>query len=418
MFAALSIKVVYDPDFISGDEFNVNYLEIVDISEKQDFTISVGPGQEFNWMRNLSIQDTTTDNMYGTTPFTTVSSGNGVLGIYVLNTLTTPNPILDVDIAVNVFVSAGDDFEVAVPDNEFQKCVFKPQSGEEFDPQSGEVNPDVITDNENNMPEQSNSTEVGPGMAISDMMTNVFIGEKITSFRPLLKRYALHRTELAGNDNQFVTINGSRSMFPFYRGNIIGAVDLDFGQNDYNFCNTLLLHWVQLMYSGWRGSIRTKILTPNAMFHGTTGFCKLSIHVERAPVNSDGAKYSRVLSYQPDYTTNYEAAQDSVYDSTYTNVEYLGGTLGQLYTDENVNGNVEFESPFYSQKRFVPGKPANYTSENAHCEGYRYVIKGNASPKRLYQFHHAIGEDFQLYFFTAMPRLYIESSPPAAYTGP
>jgi hypothetical protein len=65
--------------------------------------------------------------MYSSTPYTSNEDfGNGVIGVYVVNELTTPNSTIDNNIEINVFVSMGDDFEVFVPDDYFQFFTFKP----------------------------------------------------------------------------------------------------------------------------------------------------------------------------------------------------------------------------------------------------------------------------------------------------
>lgn len=123
------LKVVYDPQFLATNEYNTNYLEVIDIADKTDFTISIANGQARTYLNHHSPGSDSVTQMYSTTPYASVEEGNGVIGVYVVNELTTPNSAVNNDIQINVYVSMGDDFEVAQPDDYFQRFVFKPQSG-------------------------------------------------------------------------------------------------------------------------------------------------------------------------------------------------------------------------------------------------------------------------------------------------
>merc|ERR1712127_989024 len=64
-----------------------------------------------------------------------------------------------------------------------------------------------------------------------------------------------------GATTNFTRISTTKNMFPFYRGNVSGAVDNRSGNSvPYNFVNTVMLHWVAAAFSGWRGSIRYKLM--------------------------------------------------------------------------------------------------------------------------------------------------------------
>jgi hypothetical protein len=127
------LKIVYDPQFLATNEYNTNYLEVIDIADKTDFTISIANGQSRTYLNHHLPGSDSVTQMYSTTPYASVEEGNGVVGVYVVNELTTPNSTVNNDIEINVYVSMGDDFEVAQPDDYFQRFVFKPQSGLESD---------------------------------------------------------------------------------------------------------------------------------------------------------------------------------------------------------------------------------------------------------------------------------------------
>jgi len=415
------LKIVYDPNFIANNtyltfsEYNTNYLKIVDIAEETDFTIEVGNGQERSFLNHHSPGVDSVTQMYSSTRYTAKESGNGVIGVLVVNELTTPNSTVTNDIEINVFVSMGDDFEVAVPSAEFSKFVVAPLSAQSgvLDPQSGEY-PDTQDAEEASAPVQSTSTIVGPGEADSPDLNRVFFGEAIASFRPLLKRYSLWNT-IAKAQTSPAVVSGRFPNFPYYRGEVGGAVDLTSGipNSPYNYCNTLLMHWVTIGFSGYRGSTRWKII-PRGTQSSSDRF-----EVERAnwvptrpnyryaktniptPTNITGARKDIVLDYEADLTPKAD--------------QPLTGILGSAITCGFVNNVLEFETPYYSSYRFSPGKNQDHTS-GMLWDGawdYRAYITGNGSLTTSYDVWVAAGEDFQTYFFTGMPRMYYEAAPPA-----
>jgi hypothetical protein len=245
------LKFVYDPNQIDGTEYNVNYLKIVDIASEQDITLEIGLGQADTLLGHAKPGTTTLASMQNTTALNYASDiGNGVLGVYVVNTLTTPDSVVDNDIQINVYVSMGDDFEVFVPDAYYQQFVLKPQSGElELEPQSGVVPESEHTD-EPNAPIQDKSEPIAV-MSTNLPETNlVFTGEAITSFRSMLKRYNRF-TAYCSTDFIPQNLYYQANMFPYLRGNVAGAVHLTGALASYNYCNTVLLHWVTYAFSGW-----------------------------------------------------------------------------------------------------------------------------------------------------------------------
>lgn len=393
------IKLVYDPNFLSTNEYNTNYLEVVDISEKSDFTITIGNGQNFSLLDHAYPGADSVTEVYSTTTYASKNPGNGVLGVYVVNELTTPNSTVNNDVEVNVFVSAGDDFEVFVPDTWFQRFVAKPQDG------TADTVPESFGTDEPDAPQQEQSNQIGPGMTNHDLLGRVFTGESIQSFRTMLKRYNLHAA-ITPNSVSEAEVYGRRPAFPYLRGNVDGAVDIA-GLSPYNYCNTVMLHWVTWAFQGWRGSIRWKMLP---RFLNDTD---MSIYVQRAPIGDFGFK--RETTSTPVYS-NSSAAHSAVISSTlggYFDTPVPSGVLGAAYTASDVNPIIEFESPYYSTYRFAPGKRENYTTILQYVEGFDYFINGTMSNKQVFDFWCAAGEDFQCYFFTGLPRLYYEAAPPS-----
>jgi hypothetical protein len=401
------LKIVYDPNYLESNEYNTNYLEIVDIAEKSDFTIEFGNGQTESWLTHCRPGITSTTELYSTTAYSAKEAGNGVVGVYIVNELTTPNSTVNNDVEVNVFVSAGDDFEVAVPDDHFQRFVFKPQSGEE-----AEIIPESMNTSEPSAPQQTESTVVGVGDTNHELLAKVFIGEAISSFRTLLKRYNLHSNLGWLADTNYNMLSGRRSMFPYLRGNVAGAVDTTSTLASYNYCNTVLLHWVTYAFSGWRGSIRWKIIP-----HGFFDTSKPTVYyIQRAPLGE--IEFERDVLGIPSPANSSQLAKTVVIQPRLTNLpgqlNIPSGVRGMLYQDWGINPTAEFEVPYYSPFRFTPGKQENMTGIGVYEEAWDYRIVTDGATSTNFNLYCAAGEDFTPFFFTGLPVMYYEDAPPLA----
>jgi hypothetical protein len=400
------VKVVYDPNYFKSNEYNTNYLSVIDIADKTDFTIEIANGQPRTLLTHARPGLDVVSDMYSTTPYSVNSDfGNGVVGMYVVNELTTPNSTVTNDVEINVFVSMGDDFEVFVPDDHFQHFVCKPQSGRE----------EIVTESQNtaepSAPQHKVIEDLGPTMSDNSYINKVFTGESIASFRTLLKRYYLWTT-IGILSPQDRTLWGRFSMFPFLRGNVEGAVHTTNTLAPYNYCNTVLLHWVTFAFSGWRGSIRYKWL-PRGQLNSDE---MPTLYVQRHAIGED--QYDFNFKVSTSYLNNSQAAESTVVKldpATFRPREGapFSGAKGQVYQCGRLNPCIEYELPYYSPFRFSPGKRQNYTSLTFFEEGYDWYLQCDAGDASAYDIHVAAGEDFTPYFFTGLPRMYFEASPPA-----
>lgn len=397
------IKIVYDPHFLASNEYNTNYIEIVDIAEKADFTMSFGNGQNRSLLTRHEPGVDSVTQMYSTTPYASAEEGNGVVGVYVVNELTTPNSTVNNDIQVNVYVSMGDDFEVFVPEDSFQNFVFKPQSG------GAEEVPESFGTEEPDAPQQEASDTLGVGLSNHDKLGLVYTGESILSFRTLLKRYNLHTAVVDTTPAQAARTRMRHPGFPYLRGNVLGAVHTTGAFDKYNYCNTVLLHWVTLAFSGWRGSIRWKLIPRG---NGGSVQTKIALYAQRAPIGEKGYYHTEVSATAYDQNSGaHSCITQKGVGNQLTNYA-VAGTRGCCYTNDKVNNVLEYEVPFYSYYRFVPGKTENYTT-TLQSEGADLMIFSNQSETDPMEFWCAAGEDFQTYFWTGLPRVYYEAAPPA-----
>lgn len=405
------MKVVYDPNFLASNEYNTNYLQIIDLAETQDFTIEIGNGQERTLLSHHLPGIDSVTQMYNTTPYASTEEGNGVIGLYVVNELTTPNSTVNNDIEVNVYVSMGDDFEVFVPDDHFQKFVLKPG----YEPQSGAEGPTIIPESQNtaepSAPQHEEAIKVGPTATDNGLINKVYTGESIGSFRTMLKRYNLH-SSISPGVNGYTVTSGKRSMFPYLRGNVADAVDTTSVGSPYNYCNTVMLHWVTYAFSGWRGSIRWKILPRGLMDSRAYPV----YHIQRFPLGEN--QFERDSELPLNNSNPSVCAWGAIHHDlpSYNNFRPLTGVNGMYYQNGQVNPVAEFECPFYSPFRFSPGKSQSMTGPvGIWTEGFDYRIYAQGSNFLAFDFYCAAGEDYQAYFFTGLPRMYYEIDPPASF---
>jgi hypothetical protein len=416
------LKFVYDPNQIDGTEYNINYMKIVDIASEQDVTLEIGVGQPDTLIGHAYPGTTVISGMQNTSKLSySANSGNGVLGVYVVNRLTTPDSVVNNDIQINVYISMGDDFEVFVPDPYYQNFVMKPQSGDLAElvllPQSGESSGMTVPESEHtdepNAPIQMKSEPIAVQSDNLPETNLVFTGECISSFRSMLKRYNRF-TAYCPTDYIPMDLKYQANAFPFLRGNVAGAVHTRVGPAQYNFCNTVLLHWVTYAFSGWRGAIRWKMIPKKSAKSTVT---TVSRHVGSTSLGG----YAFSASSSTSFASEDRAAQSVVYESGSIDRQQSGHE-GVAYTNSTVNPVLEWEMPFYSRYRFKQGKIQNVTAGNDDTEYFSLETGtwqedgayGAVDNPAVYELWVAAGEDFQTYFWTGLPRMYYEASVPAS----
>jgi hypothetical protein len=393
------LKFVYDPNYLQSNEYNVNYMKIVDISETKDVTMQIGNGQEVSLVSKLTPAIDSVTQCFSSTPYTSTDAGNGILSVYVVNELTVPNSTINNDIQINVFVSAADDFEVFIPTDHFQNFVFKPQSGTLSDPRSTANN--GITASEIHM--------LGPTITVSDKLSSVYCGETISSMRNFIKRYNLSRrlgiaAVGAGKFHQYTLAN-----YPMFRGHVTSAVDSTISFAPYNFANTVHLHWITSCFSGWRGSIRWKTVAANTTYDYDFGKLEAQRFSDRSSYTS---RTSTVFTLDsPSYNASTAITKENISFIRGQDGIPCSGVEGMVVTNGSYKQNLELEVPFYSRDRFVPGKTDQWTLKFDYG-GFYLGAEQYSGSNGVLDLYCAAGEDFQVYFWTGMPRLFYEQAPP------
>lgn len=397
------LKVVYDPSYPLTNEYNTNYTHIIDIAKERDFTVEVGWGQQWPFLEHKRIvnngQNIWSDTALGSDPG---KLANGILSVYVVNELTVPNSTTNNDIEVNVFVSAGDDFEVANPDDFDLESItwFAPQAGE-YDPQAGalgEHQPDADDTQMESAPLKEITLQtMGPDLTCRDHTLDVFFGDPIVSFRQCLKRYNYFTSLFpvsSGVHHNIYTL----SNFPFYVGRAPGAVHFcnEPSRSPYNFCKMTLLNYVAPAFTCRRGGIRWKYVSTFTERQGTS----YAMVVDRDP----SATFVYSAGEVPVVTVNNSVSQKTFGDVDFYSTLWSGGHV----TAMRQNPTLEVEIPYFDETRFAMAKQANQTSTVTRTFYHNLYATSDAAitDYSSIKSYVSVGEDFTLGFYTGPPVAY------------
>jgi hypothetical protein len=403
------LRIVYNPTTLPSGAipYNQTYSTIVDISENRDFEYEVKwanirafafhPGPDA-WSAITLFDDA--NPVQGGTPF-----DNGTLSVYVVNELATP-AITAANVKIQVWVSAGDDFAVAVPTtkglNQMSPYV-----------QQAEGAPEVLaeTNDKSNAPTCSEPVESfgNPGdMIQDDNQYLVYQGERIVSFRDLLRRYQYHNSYWPGDTGSASRIVAQDlTDFPYYRGwdpNGQNLATSSAGQASYNFCSMTLLNWLTPAFACRRGGLRHKAL--------------LTGYTDVMPASSFSVSRHNLIGISNGATSHPLTSVNSG-DRRSEIQETLKPSLGgSHYVPARLNPVLEYETPFYTiGQRFVPARELNYY--DGFHSGHELTLELDdqigpslVDPTRIDKFI-SIAEDFQLGMFVGAPILYIYPNPVA-----
>jgi hypothetical protein len=394
------LKITYDPSYPLTNEYNTNYTRIIDISEERDFTVEIGWGQPWPFLQHRNMFTGGVIYRINNVPLGGAPGefANGIISVHVVNELTVPNSIVDNDIAVNVFVSAGDDIEFVNPDDSQLEDLtwFAPQWGEyTYEAQSGDGDMPVET-NDSAPISQGVDEVIAPMLSTSDNTLDVFFGDPVVSFRQCLKRYnycnTLSNNTVTGKVSTLYTL----SNFPMYKGRAPGAVNfpaLPLGST-YNYAKTTLLNYVTPAFTCRRGGLRWKY------FKQSTGNEPTLMYATRDP--------SPTLTYGQSTDFDRLANETSTVVTQYETWRYPTMWSGSTLTSTLHNPTIEVELPYYENVRFSMAKQANVTSTLIRTAFHTLFVRWNivSTDYAAIQTFVSVGEDFSLGFFTGAPVAY------------
>jgi hypothetical protein len=446
------LRVVYDPSSQLTSEYNVNYNYIVDISNENDFTVQVGWGSNRTLLQHGSPGQQLPP--YG--PTYNDSPGynhNGVLSVYIMNELTTPNSIVNNDVQVNVFVSACDDFRVFNPsvqwidnylyfesnapaarsmasiamldEEDHSIRYYRPLPKEKVDPVLGDEKIDPIPEEDNegksevlmpqagldhpdehhtddqDAPVQDKVTTLA-NISTSPSVDAVYQGDPIMSFRQCLKRYNYHSSLLMETSSRrwhkFTLPN-----FPMYRGYAPGAIYFTSGPN-YNYTKNTLMNYLTPAYVCRRGSLRWRYHRDRGT-NASTGDIAI---VQRLPFSTNGYNYTQTAALEPNASRGSRALEA---------VTQIPSTWpGFSASDTWTQPILSIDLPYCVPVRFSLARSANVnvgTDNILHNMFHQYTTRnttvgaGILSPR--IDAYVAAGDDYTLGMFIGAPRMYFRA---------
>jgi hypothetical protein len=405
------LKLTFDP-YHTGtpSEDNVAEQLVVDIAETPDFVVGVKNGRQFGWLRHHYPGYDLASDTFDTARYTALGKGSGILGVSVMNQLTSPSPTPS---TVQVIVSmwAGDDFEVAMPSSFIDQYSLGAQSGV-LDTQSG-VDPVATNDSIEPNSISSPIKEFGQNIAY-DSRYLVNFGESVPSFRLLIKRFSNHETltihDSSLSNTSMVIRNYRRPAFPYPKGTYSSApYSSDLGSN-FAFVNNTLLNYVTSAFCGRRGSVRWKYVNCGS----TSGaFGTLDTHVGYTGYDQscwlDGLPFDQsIASYDdPAVVAAAFVVKDDYFNTANDNYGH-SGLQGMVYGSSTFSNVLEFEVPYYSRYRFDPQcRSLVRPTINEYGIGVASQFRSNRVAGRMgfVQTYCAAGEDFQVYQFNGAPVL-------------
>lgn len=371
-----SLRLLYDPYVQDvNSKFNVNYTKVIDLAECKDFEIGV------SWcapsmVRNVATPNfsNTEDTWYTSTKFTpSTLSDNGVLTLLVLNQLTAPQDTINNDVGINVYVRAGDDFELYEPvSSGIASICMVPQSG--------------YADFES---EDMNYLTIGHPTDGSEI-AKVVIGERVVNFRQILKRFAHYAsfsgattTGAAGTTANISSLTIRN--YPLCRGSDASGVHSSTGlAKRANIITNCLLAYLGSMYAAYRGGIRFKHVIEQVGTN-TVPF-NASFVVRNATVGTT----SNIVNTTLDVT----ALSTFAYT---TSASFSGSANGSAITLVNLKPVQEVELPYYVNARFNLVRPYRYN--DATGETHSMSTNNTRTTAPVVHSFISTAEDFNFGFF-------------------
>jgi hypothetical protein len=412
---------VYDPKGFSSNtmpDTNTAFSRIIDLEETKDFTLPIHWFQTKSWAK---VPTTPTSGSIASGTVSTdsqVDESNGQLKIFILNELTSPDEDLTNSVRILLFISGADDYEVAVPQDNFIRRTAFGGSFEHWTfntngawSQSGIISQSGLLNN------AKAAQAAKPGCEGSEMLEPigsaskhnalalVYNGETFDTFRDLLKRYNFSGAFVKGENSD---LGGLSTLFrvhlpnfPMYNGraatNGMYQQARPGGLNavNFNISGRTLLNWLTPAYAARRGGIRYKY-----MFGLHKNHSIFSIQASRAP-----------SGFSPGFGTGEYALNTSTTNKhgPYSQVQNTahGGTA-------HTNGQVpvlEIELPYYSDRKFEDASDiVTETQYNNYQTHYLEIYDGarqQGGNLQIYQYV-ATGEDFNLTWYVNAPSFFLQ----------
>lgn len=405
------------------------YTKVYDISQVSDIEISIPFLQPISFLECGDVYSesfsVSTSTLAATIQTANTDYENGVLTVSVLNELTAPSADAPVIVAISTRASAN--FAFAEPEEignvatffkypldfpddlraraEFKsKAVRQVSANDSLHMQSGVVatNVEVPTNAEHNV------ESMGQVSAGDDALYTVYMGERITSIRNILRRSALSRVIAGsrGNTDVVQELISIMNRYPLTRGFDPDGIN-DFSATytaPYNWVNSIPLTHMANCYLGRRGSI-------NWDFNCATPDAVGQIAVTR--YNSD---YLTSGDYRTTFGFDTTVAVADVPSTYLNNSKQRSGWAGRSLVNTRTQTGLSVNAPNYSRFRMQSTNPyftvLGTSNDNSRKDAIMYsatLFPTSVAKARdnLVQMYCSTGNDFALLFFMNVPVMYV-----------
>lgn len=404
------LLVSWDPGYFKSEEENIQYSRIVDISEDRDITFEIGWGQPAAYAEVGGLTSTIPFRLRTSAFPTSDSRTNGILSVRVLNPLAVATDAsLNNDVDINVFVSAGDGFEVFNPVGPPSVAPFQDQSYDgPYQDQS-----DVM-----DAPAPDKQSEETIGATVMDKSALIYHGDPVISLRQLLKRFTRGYTIPYNFNTDPASPLGPQTsryfltaMVPFFGYNP-ASIHKTSTSVPFCFWRPNNINYYACAYKGYRGTIRHKFYVTANTPEGNPVSTTIALGRTPSPLNIGPGG----LIYNGDSNASASAQVRMNYLNGFGTV--AGAAVSQLSN----NNQITVDVPYMTKARFAlcrDNKLFNQSTalaEHPSFTTYTTVATPGIDP----DFNQitgntfiAAGEDFSLSFHVGPPILYSQSIPNA-----
>ncbi len=395
------IRFSFDPvgDIsVNVPDYATIFNEVVDLAHTSDFEVVVPFQQSQGWCRvfDSTARSWKANGALGQSHID--GSDNGMIAVRAVTKLTAP--VASSTISVQVFVRAGEEFEVGGPQQCPEYTFLTVQSGE-APLQYGDTHHITVSDEQ---PKTHPDTFL------------VHMGEKVTSLRQMINRtqFAWSTQYLALDNTKALTeLRSYQNTYPPWYGYDTWGHHTANTQSGtpatalFNYCPNTPWHMAAACFAGARGGIQ---------WH---------FNVDQGNSAVVPAHFA-VTRHVPTYSTNNYAEVDNIATLSANNAPaQLRDTdypAGGALTNVRTNTGLSVLAPFYNQYRFITdlrrAGGVGRSDEGSDAMGLRvklvyYPSTANPGPVRIDRYFSA-GPDFQfLFFLCASPYIRLSSPTPA-----
>jgi hypothetical protein len=400
------LRITYEPNGApyNANNYNTTYSQIVDLEGDRDVSFIVPWAQkspykslDIPWIEQVFIPP---GGIYNYNPDTC----NGIIYLTVLNSLVSPDATKG--ISINIFVKGGPDLEVAVPlttTNNHERCAYTALAA------SGPGNATTLPDQTTELfGEVLSQEDIGNKNA-------VFFGESISSFRPLLKRYAKTTTRFSEsfvNQYRFNNVKFYNTFYPQPHGYRAHAYTQTAALDPYNYSPTPLFNYIAGSFLGVRGGMRYK--------H----------NILSAAIPSEINYYRNVPSILDlEDAVVVTSAYTFAIDELLVNKSYLAAdssTWGGAYVAPgSAQPGIEVEVPYYANLRFSTADQTGMGDDGGYTDNSPYsynvvsvtsgigVVSGTSRDTIGMTTYVAIAEDTTFNYYMGSCPIFIYNVEPA-----